>query len=109
MWSFVTFRTCAIEVFNNRFGDEEPFQRLHRAFECSVPRWIKPAYDQICRRMEPLTAEEGQHLGWERFSTICAIREKMARGDLVVAAGDSSYLQDLSWRHPGMARDDSDD
>ncbi|KAG8987646.1 hypothetical protein FRB94_001606 [Tulasnella sp. JGI-2019a] len=50
----------------------------------------------MCRRPEPITANEGRQLGWDRYAAICCIREQLACGTLDAPTGDYEYLSDFS-------------
>ncbi|KAG8991846.1 hypothetical protein FRB94_012214 [Tulasnella sp. JGI-2019a] len=96
LWSFSTTRAYAIAVFDARVADEDPFDKLERAIACGVSKWIRLAYDAMCRRPEPLSADEGRRLGWDRFAAICFIREQLARGTLNAPTGSYEYLSGFS-------------
>ncbi|KAG8854193.1 hypothetical protein FRB96_007749 [Tulasnella sp. 330] len=96
LWSFNATRAYAISLFDTKFTDEDCFNRLERAFACAVPKWVRPAYDAICRRPQSLSANEGRRLGWDRYAAICRIREDLARGTLRVPRGCHEYLMDFS-------------
>ncbi|KAG8869223.1 hypothetical protein FRB97_001468, partial [Tulasnella sp. 331] len=102
LWSFTTMRAYAIAVFDTKIAEEDPFNRLERAFAYAVPKWVQPAYDAICRRPESLSADEGRRLGWERYAAICHIREDLARGTLDVPVGDYSHLMEFSEDSPAL-------
>lgn len=59
-----------------------------------------PAYDQLCRRRAPLTAEEGERLGWARFAAICRIREELVGGYTRPPPGHYLYLEEFSDEDP---------
>ncbi|KAG8880651.1 hypothetical protein FRB98_004965 [Tulasnella sp. 332] len=96
LWSFDSTRALAITIFDTRFPDEDCFDRLERSLACGVPKWVRPAYDAICRRPESLSADEGRRLGWERYAAICRIREDLARGTLNVPVGTYDHLAHFS-------------
>ncbi|KAG8869222.1 hypothetical protein FRB97_001467 [Tulasnella sp. 331] len=106
LWSFNATRAYAISVFDNRFPEENCFDRLERAFACAVPKWVRPAYDDICRRPESLSANEGRRLGWERYAVICRIREDLARGTLDVPFRNYDHLVDFSRLSPVLYTED---
>ncbi|KAG8986564.1 hypothetical protein FRB94_012216 [Tulasnella sp. JGI-2019a] len=100
LWSFKAIKAYAIAVFETRFVDEDCFDRLERAFTCGVSKWVRPAYDDMCRRPEPLTANEGRQLGWDRYAAICCIREQLARGTLDSPMEGYEYLSNFSDNFP---------
>ncbi|KAG8869081.1 hypothetical protein FRB97_001627, partial [Tulasnella sp. 331] len=102
LWSFSATRAYAISVFDTTLMEEDSFDRLERAFACDVPKWVRPAYDAICRRWESLSADEGRRLGWERYAAICRIREYMARRTLDIPQGYYHYLADFSEHSPAL-------
>ncbi|KAG8956042.1 hypothetical protein FRC00_005196 [Tulasnella sp. 408] len=61
-----------------RFGFD-PEIAFELADECNVKEWLHPAYARLCARRAPLTAKEGQILGFERFAALCRIREEALR------------------------------
>ncbi|KAG8868443.1 hypothetical protein FRB97_002365 [Tulasnella sp. 331] len=102
LWSFSATRAYAISIFDTKLAGEDSFDRLERAFACAVPKWVRPAYDAICRRWESLSADEGRRLGWERYAAICRIREDVARGTLDVSLGYHGHLIDFSEQSPTL-------
>ncbi|KAG9032117.1 hypothetical protein FRB95_001894 [Tulasnella sp. JGI-2019a] len=100
LWSFKATKAYAISVFDTRFVDEDCFDRLERAFAYGVSNWVRPAYDDMCRRPEPLTANEGRQLGWDRYAVICCIREQFAHGTLNAPKGSYGCLFDFSEDSP---------
>ncbi|KAG8867006.1 hypothetical protein FRB97_003598, partial [Tulasnella sp. 331] len=102
LWSFSATRSFAISIFDTKLAGEDSLDRLERAFACAVPKWVRPAYDAICRRRESLSADEGRRLGWERYAAICCIREDMARGTLDVSLGYYGHLIDFSEQSPTL-------
>ncbi|KAG8914527.1 hypothetical protein FRC01_004026 [Tulasnella sp. 417] len=77
LWDFDHIRAYAIKNLKNSFLD--PLQRIQLAEECNVKEWLHPAYARLCARRAPLTAKEGQILGFERFAALCRIREEVLR------------------------------
>ncbi|KAG8998966.1 hypothetical protein FRB93_013376 [Tulasnella sp. JGI-2019a] len=100
LWSLKATKACAIAMFDTRFADENCFDRLERAFVCGVSKWVRPAYDTMCRRQEPLSANEGRQLGWDRYAAICCIREQIAYGTLDAPVGRHDYLSNFSEDFP---------
>ncbi|KAG8998947.1 hypothetical protein FRB94_006493 [Tulasnella sp. JGI-2019a] len=107
LWSFKATKAYAITVFDTRFTDEDPFDRLDHAFQCGVPKWVRPAYATICLREEPLSADEGRRLGWERYAAICRIRELAARGMLSIWTRSYDYLSHFLDTSPELDTVDS--
>lgn len=102
-WSFDRIRQRAIDLFDApAFADQQDaLDRLDLAFQCHVPQWVLPAYDALCRRVEPLSAEEGPRLGWTRFAALCRLREWLARGGEEGAPlGEYEYLAEFSEESP---------
>ncbi|KAG8921496.1 hypothetical protein FRC01_000221 [Tulasnella sp. 417] len=87
LWDFDHIRAYAIKSLKNSFLD--PLQRIQLADECNVKEWLHPAYASLCARRAPLTATEGEILGFERFAALCRIREEVLRERKFNVWGDS--------------------
>ncbi|KAG8883139.1 hypothetical protein FRB98_003284 [Tulasnella sp. 332] len=74
-WGFAAVRTYAIERIEHQHRHQDALDRLELAERCSVLHWLHPTYNTLCTRGEPITADEGKRLGFERFAAICRIRE----------------------------------
>lgn len=103
-WSFPAIRAFVIDIFEDRFKDRDPFLRLETALQCDVSQWVLPAYDEISRRTQPLTANEGRQLGWERFAAICNVRERLAKGDPALATNSFEHLLQFPELNPVAKR-----
>ncbi|KAG9006319.1 hypothetical protein FRB93_008808 [Tulasnella sp. JGI-2019a] len=78
-WGFTAVRQHAINIFDTRFYDQDPFSRLDLARKCQVSKWFPPAYRQLCERPDSLTLAEAQQLGLTQFVAICRIRDDLSR------------------------------
>ncbi|KAG9037989.1 hypothetical protein FRB95_003382 [Tulasnella sp. JGI-2019a] len=78
-WGFTAVRQHAINIFDTRFYDQDPFSRLDLARKCQVSKWFPPAYRQLCERPDSLTLAEAQQLGLPQFVAICRIRDDLSR------------------------------
>lgn len=96
--SFDRIREHAISRFDTTFTHQDSLSRLELAFRCHVPKWVTPAYDELCRRPTSLTAEEGERFGWVRFAAICRFREMFASGH--PPRGWYRYLAEFSTDEP---------
>ncbi|KAG8994305.1 hypothetical protein FRB94_009961 [Tulasnella sp. JGI-2019a] len=72
---FHTVREYAISRMESQFIYSDAVSRIELAIECDIPQWLHPAYNFLCMRDAPITAEEGRRLGHERSAAIWRIRE----------------------------------
>ena len=101
-WSFDNVRDYAINQIEQQCHGRNAFARLAIADGFNVEEWKLPAYVAICKRKESLTAKEGRQLGFERFSALCRIREKLAARKNSERASGSS-VESLVEREPDLA------
>lgn len=80
MWHFDAAKKYMIEAIKSQHTDQSPFDRLRLARKCLVGQWIHPVYLSLCNRDEPLTAEEGEELGYRCLMAICRLRESRHNG-----------------------------
>jgi hypothetical protein len=76
MWAFKSARQRAIEAID---GKTDPsFTKLDLALKYDIDDWLVPCYADICLRDRPLTLEEAEFLGFEKYHAIANIRETMS-------------------------------
>ncbi|KAG8695046.1 hypothetical protein FRC09_009421 [Ceratobasidium sp. 395] len=59
-----------------------PIERFALSRDCGIASWMTAALDDLCWREEPITIEEAQILGFEKFTELASRREgvKFERG-----------------------------
>jgi hypothetical protein len=57
--------------------------RIRLSDEFSLPSWERPAFTELCQRVEAITPSEAQVLGMDRFVEIARIREAEQRRQVV--------------------------
>ncbi|KAG8780958.1 hypothetical protein FRC12_022384 [Ceratobasidium sp. 428] len=59
-----------------------PIERFALSRDCDIASWMTAALDDLCWREEPITIEEAQILGFEKFTELASRREgvKFERG-----------------------------
>ncbi|QRV95130.1 hypothetical protein RhiJN_23148 [Ceratobasidium sp. AG-Ba] len=59
-----------------------PIERFALARDCEISAWMGPALDDLCWREEPISVDEAQVLGFEKFAEVASRREavKYERG-----------------------------
>lgn len=73
---FDVIREFAIRCIETQYGAEHhAIDRIDLSISCGIDKWLHPAYDTLCVRNDPITAEEGSRLGHERSAAIWRIRE----------------------------------
>ncbi|KAG8916232.1 hypothetical protein FRC02_004103 [Tulasnella sp. 418] len=77
MWSYPKLRERAMTEIEKLNPSLKDYILLSR--KCNVPKWLELAYNQLCRRDEPITVEEGLVLGIEVFTRLCHLRELLIR------------------------------
>ncbi|KAG8868178.1 hypothetical protein FRB98_003759, partial [Tulasnella sp. 332] len=70
MWHFDAARKYAIQQIESEYAEQSPVDRIILAGKCQVGQWLHPAFLSLCNRTEPLTAEEGEKLGYPRLMAI---------------------------------------
>lgn len=75
VWGFHFVRAYAVKQISSGFVDQFPLESIELAAECNVANWLRPAYEVLCERTQPISAEEGKRLGYTRLIAICRIRE----------------------------------
>lgn len=60
-------------------SDIMPIDRIQLSDELSLPQWEKPAFTELCQRVEPISISEAQVLGIERLTHIARVRETEQR------------------------------
>ena len=68
MWDFPRIRQMAIEQIGVR--TEDPIERIILAERYEIPGWEISGMNELCRREQALTLEEGERLGLRRAMTI---------------------------------------
>lgn len=76
MWAFEDVRSYVINKLDAQLKTTNLFERIRIADKCRVEKWLHSAYKALCDREEPLSAAEGEFLGFQRMAAICRIREK---------------------------------
>ncbi|KAG9022898.1 hypothetical protein FRB95_013998 [Tulasnella sp. JGI-2019a] len=79
IWEFPALREHAIEVFDNRFHNQDALDRIELARRCDVAKWFQPAYRQLCERPESLSLDEAWRLGISQFVAISRIRDELSQ------------------------------
>ncbi|KAG8924916.1 hypothetical protein FRC02_010101 [Tulasnella sp. 418] len=74
MWSFEELREHAIREIESI--KPPPVDLILLARRCQVEKWLRPAYLELCKRPETITADEGRLLGIDLFAALCHIRER---------------------------------
>ncbi|KAG8936147.1 hypothetical protein FRC02_004175 [Tulasnella sp. 418] len=74
MWHLPELRDLAIKNIDTL--KPSPIDAILLAQKFLVQQWLKPAYVQLCARLEPLSAEEGERLGVQAFVDLAKLREK---------------------------------
>ncbi|KAG8945156.1 hypothetical protein FRC03_001798 [Tulasnella sp. 419] len=77
MWSYPKLRECAMKEIEKLNPSLKDYILLSR--KCDVPKWLELVYNQLCRRDESITVEEGLVLGIEVFTRLCHLRELFIR------------------------------
>ncbi|KAG8896532.1 hypothetical protein FRB99_008853 [Tulasnella sp. 403] len=79
MWHFDKTRNYIIQHLDAHIESLDPLDCIELADRCRVEKWLAPAFAKLCAREEPLSAREGELLGFRRFAAICRIRETKAK------------------------------
>lgn len=77
IWEFDQLRDYIYKQLDNSV--KEPILRIKCADLLGLENWIAPAFAELCRRAQSLTAEEGAMLGLARFAEVCKQRERGRR------------------------------
>ncbi|KAG8946615.1 hypothetical protein FRC04_011509 [Tulasnella sp. 424] len=75
MWSFEDLRSALISFMSKGVDSIDPVDRIEASLKCRVEEWFHPAIRALCERVTPLTASEGERLGFTLFAAICELRE----------------------------------
>jgi len=70
------------------FARDDPIDYIEFALKCRVDHWLEPAYNALCIRDMPISAAEGERLGYRKLIAVCRIRELFHAAE----AGDGSAL-----------------
>ncbi|KAG8921817.1 hypothetical protein FRC02_012339 [Tulasnella sp. 418] len=73
MWKFSILRDLAIRSIEDM--KPPPLDTILLARGYNVPRLLSMAYTDLCMRTTPITAEEGEILGYRSFADLVRIRE----------------------------------
>lgn len=65
-----------IDQFDSSHSLINPVEKVEIALKFDVPRWLRPAYIEICLRSNPFTVEEVSRLGIETTMSLVAAREE---------------------------------
>ncbi|KAG8943066.1 hypothetical protein FRC03_002683 [Tulasnella sp. 419] len=77
LWNFEMLRDLSIRKIEDM--KPPPLEILPLAKKCNVTRLFSMAYIDLCMRSTPITAEEGELLGYRRFADLVSIRESRKR------------------------------
>ncbi|KAG8949670.1 hypothetical protein FRC04_008416 [Tulasnella sp. 424] len=111
MWGFDNIRKKIIMQMDGTISEVDPLDRIDASLKCRVRKWLYPAYEVLCRRVEGLSNDEAERLGRQRSAAIRRIREALlspktstlGRKMFDVFVGNDpgeNYLrrQDVTWR-----------
>jgi len=79
----------------------DPLEKIELARAANVPKWLTEPYIFFCRRVAPLTKDEGRRLGIDVVLAIYEVREKLARSRQLLIAGytPSALFGYSMWTH----------
>ncbi|KAI5890013.1 uncharacterized protein SCHCODRAFT_02669226 [Schizophyllum commune H4-8] len=75
-WGFTDLRAHSLEKLESTAA---PIDRILIAREFDLPKWLLPAFVDLCTAPEPPTLEAAEHLGLPAVVNIGRIREKVIR------------------------------
>jgi len=98
-WNFPSVREYAIKHIPGR--EMNPMEKIELARAANVPEWLMEPYTFFCRRIAPLSDDEGRRLGLEVVLPICRAREELTKArQLLISGPPPDVLFEYStWRH----------
>ncbi|KAG8919853.1 hypothetical protein FRC02_001337 [Tulasnella sp. 418] len=105
MWDNHEFRERAIQEIERL--KPEPAKFIHLSQKYDVPKWMEPACIELCKKTEPITADEVSLIGVPLLLELCPIRERLAALSNAIVqcrpCGIGQYLSDTRRTSSGAA------